>query len=215
MGHMTFTKEPYPWTRVFSDPSPRPKPCLFLDRDGVIIEDCEYLSDPENVRLLPGIVDLMALARQKDAFIVQVTNQSGVARGYFTDQEFIAVENRLAEKLSSQDVQRDAVYACPYHKDGQPPYQHAAHPWRKPHPGMIYAAAEDLNIDLSKSVIVGDSARDIEAGLQAGLCQGLHVLTGHGERERVAALRFQRQAYRVTTHATAHAVCRHLMSSWL
>lgn len=179
------------WRDVRVERFAHPAPALFLDRDGVIIEEMEYISDPGQVELMPGIPELVRAARSLGVAVVEITNQAGIARGYFGWEEFVEVENRVTRVLAGQDVRVDAVFACPFHPQGRFPYQHPNHPWRKPNPGMLLAAAERLNLDLSQSVLVGDKVADQEAARAAGLAFGIHVLTGHGpaheEASRAAA----------------------------
>jgi len=163
------------------------QPALFLDRDGVIIEEKEYIADPDEVELLPGIADLIRIARAAGMAVVEVTNQAGIARGLLGWPDFVAVENRITALLSEQGVHLDAVFACPFHAAGQPPYGHPGHAWRKPNPGMLLEAARLLNLDLPRSILVGDKIADQEAARAAGLACGIHVLTGHGNKHETAA----------------------------
>lgn len=169
----------------------QPTPALFLDRDGVIIEEKEYIRRPEDVELLPGSVSLIRAARDLAMAVVVVTNQAGIGRGYSGWPEHIQVENRVAQALLEQGERVDAIFACPFHEQGLAPYDVASHPWRKPRPGMLLEAARLLNLDLRKSILVGDKASDQEAARAAELAFGVHVLTGHGRteqgRSRVAA----------------------------
>lgn len=169
------------WTIVYRTPPLNSRPALFLDRDGVVIEDMDYISKADDVRLIDGVRQTIDQFRAAGHAIVIVTNQSGVARGYFERSDYLAVEARIKALLN--DSGPDAVYACPFHVNGKPPFD-VNHPWRKPGDGMLRTAAERLSIDLSKSVMVGDRLSDIEAGLSAGLRGVVHVLTGIGTRER-------------------------------
>jgi len=157
-----------------------PRPALFLDRDGVIIEEKNYIADPHEVELLPGIPDLIRAARLAGMAVVEITNQAGIGRGYFGWPEFTQVENRLTELLADHGVHLDAVFACAFHPQARPPYDHPSHPWRKPNPGMLMEAGRLLNLDLPQSVLVGDKAADQQAARAAGLRCGIHVLTGYG-----------------------------------
>ena len=171
------------WCQVLRQPRERGGPALFLDRDGTIIEEAHFLSDPDGVKLIPGAADVIAMANRRGVPVVVVTNQSGVGRGYYHWPEFAAVQARMIDDLASEGAVIDAVYACPHHHEGQPPFDHGNHPARKPRPGMLRRAEEALGIDLTASWIVGDHASDVEAGLNGGLSSAVHVLTGHGHRE--------------------------------
>ena len=156
---------------------------LFLDRDGTMIENIPYISDPDAVSLIPGVVDTIGAFRAAGFAVVVVTNQSGVARGLLSPDQYRAVDARMLEQLGPGLI--DATYACPYHPEGHGEYA-GSHPWRKPQGGMIRAAGEALRLDLSDSVLVGDSLTDIMAAADAGVGVAVHVLTGHGARERDA-----------------------------
>lgn len=175
------------WRDVRVERFPQPVPALFLDRDGVVIEEKEYISNPDEVELMPGIPELIRAARTLGIAVVEITNQAGIAHGYFGWHEFVQVENRVKQVLADQGVSVDAVFACPFHPKGQPPYRHADHPWRKPNAGMLLEAAKRLDLNLRHSVLVGDKAVDQEAACAAGLAFGIHVLTGHGPAQVEAA----------------------------
>lgn len=137
-----------------------PEAAVFLDRDGVLVEDVHFLRRPEQVRLLPGVADaLRALAPTRT--LVVVTNQSGVARGYFTEDDLRAIHVRLLEVLAAEGAFVDALYACPHLEAGCD--------CRKPAPGMILRAAREHGLALDRSVLIGDAPRDVEAGRRAGV----------------------------------------------
>jgi len=152
-------------------------PALFLDRDGVLIDDVHYLCDPDGVRVLDGADALVELAAARGWSVVIITNQSGIARGFFDWQAYDAVTERMLAALEARNA-IDAIYANGYGPD------QGTQPWRKPNPGMLAEAASDLNIDLSRSVLVGDRLSDLKAGLNAELSTLIHVRTGHGKNER-------------------------------
>ena len=162
----------------------RGRAALFLDRDGVIVEEVAFLHRPEDVRLIPGAAEALAAANRLSLAVVVLSNQSGIGRGLYGWPEFVATQERVMAALAAGGAAVDMTLACPFHADGTPPYRHPAHPCRKPRPGMVLRAAERLDLDLSVSWIVGDRASDLEAGRAAGLAGGLHVLTGHGSEER-------------------------------
>ncbi len=164
------------------------RPALFLDRDGVLVEETGYLHRAEEARLIPGATAAVAAAARAGLPVVLITNQAGIGRGYYGWAEFQAVQEKIAADLAAGGGAFDLVLACPFHAAGQPPYRHPDHPCRKPRPGMILRAAEMLGLDLAGSWVVGDRAIDLEAGRAAGLAGGVHVLTGHGAAERGAAL---------------------------
>jgi D-glycero-D-manno-heptose 1,7-bisphosphate phosphatase len=173
------------------------RPALFLDRDGALVEEVGYLSRPEDVSLVAGASAVVRAYNRARFPVIVVTNQSGVGRGYFDWRDFAAVQERVLALLRAEEAELDAVFACAYHADAAPPYNVAAHPWRKPGDGMFRAAATVFGVDLGRSWIVGDAASDILAGRKAGLAGGAHVLTGHGKAERAAALALARDGYEV------------------
>jgi D-glycero-D-manno-heptose 1,7-bisphosphate phosphatase len=157
------------------------RPALFLDRDGTIIEPMPYLSRPDLVRVIPEAATLIARANALTMPVVVVTNQSGIERGLFDWQTYAAVEDTVTAAVTEAGGRIDAVYACPRMPAEPLPFG------RKPDPGMLTAAAEDLGLDLANSWIAGDSASDIEAGRNAGLIGGWLVPTGYGSRDEAAA----------------------------
>ena len=167
---------------------------LFLDRDGVIVEEVGHLRHADDVHLVPGAATAIGAANGRGVPVVIVTNQSGIGRGLFGWSDFILVQDAMLRALAMGGAFVDGVLACPHHPKGRPPYDHPDHPARKPNPGMLIRAAALLPIDLTRSWIVGDRARDIGAGFNAGLAGGVHVATGHGSApdERPAALAFSR-----------------------
>jgi D-glycero-D-manno-heptose 1,7-bisphosphate phosphatase len=158
------------------------KPALFLDRDGVLIDDVHYLSDPDGVHVLAGADALLRLASARGWSVVVITNQSGIARGFFDWPAYDAVTERMLAAFQARSA-IDAIYANGYGPD------QGAQAWRKPNPGMLVEAARDLNIDLGRSVLVGDRLSDLKAGLNAAVSTLVHVLTGHGKNEREEVVR--------------------------
>lgn len=180
------------------------RPALFLDRDGVIVEDTNYLHRPEDVRMIDGAAEVIARANRRAIPVIVITNQAGIGRGYYGWEDFIAVQETIIEELDKGGAFINAVFACPHHKDGQPPYDQADHPWRKPNPGMILDAAERLPLDLGRSWVIGDRAGDLEAAKTSGMSGGLHVLTGHGgdSGERDTAESLDGEGFQTVTAAS-------------
>lgn len=142
---------------------------LFLDKDGVINVDHGYVSTPERTDFIGGIFELCRAATKHGYLNVVVTNQAGIARGYYTEQAFLEYMDWVRSEFRKHDTQIDAVYYCPHHPEhGIGEYLRDCD-CRKPKPGMLLAAARDLDIDLAGSILVGDKASDIEAGEAAGV----------------------------------------------
>jgi D-glycero-D-manno-heptose 1,7-bisphosphate phosphatase len=157
------------------------KPAVFLDRDGTLNEEVDYLSDPAQLVLIPGAASAVARLNALGVPVVVVTNQSGIGRGRFGWQDFEAVMQRMEALLALEEARIDGVYASPHHEQAQGEYAVADHPDRKPNPGMLLRAAEDHGLDLSRSWMIGDKALDLEAGRRAG-CRVALVRTGYGSR---------------------------------
>jgi D-glycero-D-manno-heptose 1,7-bisphosphate phosphatase len=156
-----------------------PREAVFLDRDGTLIEEVNYLSAPEQVRLIPGAAEAVRRVNDAGALVVVVTNQAGVARGYFPESRVTEVHARLSGLLAECGARIDAYYHCPHHPtEGVGAYRVACD-CRKPRPGLLLTAARELGIDLARSWMIGDKPCDARAGEAAG-CRTLLVRTGHG-----------------------------------
>lgn len=166
------------------------RPALFLDRDGVLVEEVHYLHKVPDMSLIPGAAETVCRANTLGVPVVVVTNQAGIGRGRFGWREFIEVQEAMLDALADGGAFVNAVFACPHHRDGIAPYDVADHPARKPNPGMLLAAAEMMPISPAGSWIIGDRAGDIDAAKRAGCAGGVHVRSGHGAEpaERRAAI---------------------------
>lgn len=158
------------------------RPALFVDRDGTLIVEKEFLSDPDQVELLPGVPQALKTAVERGYQLVMISNQSGVARGYFGEAEVERVNGRVMELLAHHHLEFSGAYYCPFHEDGSVRQYASDSPLRKPRPGMVEAAAEQLNLDLRRSIVIGDKLDDFRLGQVMGGRSGL-VLTGHGRAE--------------------------------
>jgi D-glycero-D-manno-heptose 1,7-bisphosphate phosphatase len=163
------------------------KPAVFLDRDGVVIEDPHYLHTPDQVRLLPGSAEAIAALNQAGWLVVITTNQSGVGRGLFPIEAVQVVHDHLAGLLRGYDAKIDGVYFCPHHLSAVLGEYRCDCDCRKPKPGMLLQAARDLGIDLALSWMIGDKLSDLEAGSAAG-CRTVLVRTGYGSSVKAAEL---------------------------
>jgi D-glycero-D-manno-heptose 1,7-bisphosphate phosphatase len=162
------------------------RPALFLDRDGVLNVEVEYLHDPAALVLEPGAAAAVAAVNRLGLPVVVVSNQAGIGRGLYDEAAYHAVQRRLVELLAAEGARIDADYHCPHHPvHGLGPYR-AACECRKPRPGMLLQAARDLGLDLRRSVLVGDKLSDLAAGRAAG-CVAVLVRTGHGAAEEARA----------------------------
>ncbi|MFQ5429974.1 MAG: HAD-IIIA family hydrolase [Phycisphaerae bacterium] len=159
---------------------------VFVDRDRTLIEDPGYLRDPNQVRLCPGVAEAVARLREAGYPVVVVSNQSGVARGYLTEEDLAAIHQQMQDLLRAEGSGVDAIYYCPFLDDPEAVIEEYRRDsdLRKPKPGMLLLAAEEMGLDLESSWMIGDATRDIQAGLAAG-CRT--VLIGNGEVEPSAA----------------------------
>ena len=157
-------------------------PALFLDRDGTINEEVDFLTNPDHVHLLPGAGTALREAMTSGFKLFIITNQSGIARGLLSEERLAEVHHALSRQLTSERVTISGIYYCPHHPDfGEPPYRKDCD-CRKPKPGMIDRAAKTHDLDLTRSYIIGDRMIDVQTGYAAGVTPIL-VLTGYGKDE--------------------------------
>jgi D-glycero-D-manno-heptose 1,7-bisphosphate phosphatase len=168
------------WLQVKSTVPAAARAGLFLDRDGVIVEDIGYLSAPSAVRLMPGAAALIRRANQAGIAMAIVTNQSGIARKLYGWDEFAAVEVEIERQLLAADAAIDGVCACPFHPDFGDTDSARTERWRKPGPGMIEALGAALRIDRRRAWMIGDKPSDVEAARNAGLA-GAVILRPSGD----------------------------------
>lgn len=153
--------------------------CVFLDRDGTINEEVNYLSRPHQLRLIAGAAEAIKRIKQAGLRAVIITNQAGVARGYFSEPALQQIHLELIKMLRAQDAHVDAIYYCPHHPTAGIGVYKIDCNCRKPKPGLLERAARELNLDLRQSFIVGDKPADLKAGEAVG-CRTILVRTGYG-----------------------------------
>lgn len=154
---------------------------VFLDRDGIIIEDTGYVGEIERVKFLPEVSEAIKLLNTNKFIVIVVTNQAGVARGYFSEEDVRKVNNYIRESLVGEGAVISKFYYCPHHIDGIIEEYRKDCYCRKPNPGMIEKAVHDYDIDLEKSFLIGDKNSDIETGYSAG-CRTI-ILAGDESTE--------------------------------
>jgi D-glycero-D-manno-heptose 1,7-bisphosphate phosphatase len=159
-----------------SEPARR---AVFLDRDGTIVRDVDYLTEVGQLEILPGVPDALRLLREAGFLLLVVTNQSAIARGWLTEEALAAIHAELNRRLEAEGARIDGFYHCPHLPDGTVPAYACECTCRKPRPGLIERAAREWQADLARSYVVGDSERDVEAGRRAG-CVALRIGTGAG-----------------------------------
>lgn len=155
------------------------RPALFIDRDGTLTEEVGYVNHPKRLRLLPRSAQAIRRLNESGIAAVVVTNQAGVARGYFSEEVLAAVNTVLVARLKEEGAYLDGIYVCIHHPtEGEPPYRVVCD-CRKPKPGLLQRAAADHGLDLSRSTLVGDKPSDLLAARAVG-ARGVLVLTGYG-----------------------------------
>jgi len=148
---------------------------VFLDRDGTINEEVNYLSSAEQFRLLPGAGEAIRMLNQRGWRVIVITNQSGLARGYLTEEELARIHHQMKADLDREGAHIDGIYVCPHHPDD-------GCPCRKPGTALFEGAAQEFDIDFSRSCAVGDKMADLLPGARLG-CHTILLLTGHGPEE--------------------------------
>jgi D,D-heptose 1,7-bisphosphate phosphatase len=185
------------------------RPAVFLDRDNTLIHNDSDLGDPEQVRLIDGVAHGLRALREAGFHLVVVTNQAGVGRGKFSEDDVDAVHQRIAALVDEQAKTSgliDRFYYCPYHPEATVAEYCRDHPWRKPNPGMLLQAARDMGLDLAHSWMIGDQERDMHAGQSAG-CQTVLVSRDADLARRMhptAVARDFQQAVQIVLHDSAH-----------
>ena len=187
-------------------PAP-PRPAVFLDRDGTLTAEAEWVKTKNDLVLLPFAGEAVARLSRAGYAVVVATNQSAVARGFVSEAELSEIHAHMTRELERAGGRIDGLYYCPHHPtDGNPPYVRDCE-CRKPKPGMLLAAARDLSLDLARSWTIGDAGRDLDAGLAAGV-RGILVATGKGESEfeRLSVDRRPPQRFEPDVLAAARAI---------
>jgi len=159
-----------------------PRRAVFIDRDGTLSEEVGYINHVSRFRMLPRSAEAIKKLNEAGVAAVVITNQAGVARGYFPEERILEVHRRMEELLAADGAKLDGIYYCPHHPTaGEPPYR-ADCDCRKPRPGLLLRAAGDLNLHIPSSYMIGDKFSDVELAQTAG-CKGILVLTGYGRGE--------------------------------
>lgn len=152
---------------------------IFCDRDGTLIQDCHFLSHPDQIDWIPGVLDALKILKSQSIQVIVVTNQSGVARGYFGVDSVEAVNNKIRHDIESRGGSILDFYYCPHHPQGTVMQYSYPCNCRKPSPGMFMQALQDHHLDPDQCWVIGDRLRDLEPGLQLGM-KAFLVRTGYG-----------------------------------
>ena len=156
-------------------------PAIFLDRDGVLIHEVHYLSNLEEIHVYDDVPPGLKRLKEANFKLIMITNQSGVARGYFSESFVIRSFEKINRVLTQESVELDAMYYCPHHPNGQEPFNIRCD-CRKPQPGMIRQACKDHEIDLMLSYMLGDKFCDIESAVNSNI-KGILLTTGYGSSQ--------------------------------
>lgn len=175
-------------------------PVVFVDKDGTLVRDVPYNVDPAKIRLAAGAAEGLSLLHDAGFRVAVVSNQSGVAHGYFAEDDLRIVETRLRQMLQEIDVSLAGFFYCPHHPKGKIVKYAIACDCRKPAPGLILAAARQLGCDLQRCWMIGDILDDVEAGRRAG-CRT--VLIDNGNETEWRSGRFREPHFRAADFATA------------
>lgn len=161
---------------------------VFLDRDGTINEELEFITSPQELRLIPGAASAVRQLNERRLVTCVISNQSGVARGYLTEDDLVPIHETLLRALADEGARVDSIYYCPHHPtSGIPPYNVDCE-CRKPKPGMLKRAELEFGLSLTESFVVGDRVVDVRAAHAVGATSVL-VLTGYGQTAREECLR--------------------------
>lgn len=152
---------------------------VFLDRDGTLNVDYGYVGEISRFQFIEGVIEACLQLQQLDYVLVLVTNQSGIARGYFSEAQFHTLNDWMTQILAQHGVRLAATYYCPHHPEGTGVYRQHCH-CRKPQPGLLLTAQQQLTVDLARSYLVGDTLADLQAATAAGI--GTKVLVRSGQR---------------------------------
>ena len=151
----------------------------FIDRDGVINDERNYVHRIEDFTLLPGVAKGLGLLRNAGFLLIVITNQSGIARGFYNEKTLQILHDHMVNQLAELRVVLDAIYFCPHHPTGSVKELACHCDCRKPSPGMLFQAAKDFSLNLPASVLIGDKISDLQAGRRAGVGRVVLVESGH------------------------------------
>ncbi len=165
---------------------------VFLDRDGTMVREVNYLSRPEDAELLPGAGRAIAGLRKAGFAVVVISNQSGIARGYFTHDDLQAVQDEITRQLAEHGAEIDGWYNCVHHPHGEVEEFRMVCGCRKPEPGLVYQAADEMDLELDGSYMAGDRHRDVACGNAAGL---ISILVRSGQDDGEPTEDIQRPDY--------------------
>lgn len=189
MGHLSILGSPQTITVSAMNVEKLLRPAAFIDRDGVINEERNYVHRVDDFVFLPGVIEGLRRFQSMGYVLVVVTNQAGIARGLYSEADFDRLNDYMLLELRTLGIKISGVYHCPHHPHGSVKELAVNCECRKPRPGMLLAAARDLGLSLERSVLVGDKHSDIEAGQSAGVPINILVESGHvlDVKARIAA----------------------------
>ena len=172
------------WVEKLSKKNFKNSPCLFLDRDGVLINWKNYSMKSKDAKLINGCEKIIKVCNKKEIPVILITNQGGIGLGIHTWNDFVRIQKKIFNQLSKKGAKLDGVIACPHHPLAKGKYKHKNHSCRKPNGGMFIVAKKLFKMNLKKSWMVGDKINDLIAANSKELKKGFLVLTGYGKEEK-------------------------------
>ena len=172
------------WVEKLSKKNFKNSPCLFLDRDGVLINWKNYSMKSKDAKLINGCEKIIKVCNKKEIPVILITNQGGIGLGIHTWNDFVRIQKKIINQLKKRNAKIDGVIACPHHPLAKGKYKHKNHPCRKPNGGMFLIAKKLFKVDLQNSWMVGDKINDLIAANSKKLKKGFLVLTGYGKEEK-------------------------------
>tara|TARA_B100000029_G_scaffold316368_1_gene308781 strand:- start:23041 stop:23670 length:630 start_codon:yes stop_codon:yes gene_type:complete len=172
------------WAEKLTDKFFYNSPCLFLDRDGVLINWKDYTMKTKDAVLIPGSEKIIKECNKKKIPVILITNQGGIGLGIHVWTDFIRIQKKIINQLTKKGAKIDGVIACPHHPLAKGIYKHKNHPCRKPNGGMFLVAKKLFKVNLNQSWMVGDKINDLIAANSKNLKEGFLVLTGYGKEEK-------------------------------
>ena len=180
--------------------------CLFLDRDGVLVDWKSSLMKINEVKIIKGCEKIIKECNKKEIPVILITNQGGIGLGLQSWEDFLLVQKKLLNQLLKNNAKIDGVIACPHHPYAKGNLQHLNHPCRKPNGGMFLIAKKSFNLDLKNSWMVGDKINDLKAAFSKGLKGGVLVMTGYGKEEKKKLGQLPRKNFIVQTASSLNKV---------
>ncbi len=194
------------WIEKFSNKKFFNTPCLFLDRDGVLIDWKDSLMKIKEAKVIKGCEKIIKDCNKKNIPVILITNQGGIGLGIHSWKDFSLIQKKILDQLLKRNAKIDGVIACPHHPYAKGVYKHPNHPCRKPNGGMFLIAKKLFNLDLKNSWMVGDKINDLKAAFVKGIKGGFLVMTGYGKEEKEKLHQLPKKKFIVKTAVSLNKV---------